>query len=88
MWPAEGVTVEPPESIVRRAEARASELGIPLSEFVTRAVEGELGQMPPRTATDLMAAGFGELRHLHEETVHINRIIEEEFEQIEPEDWT
>ena len=31
--------------------------------------------------------GFGALRHLHEENLRIDRIIEEEFEQIEPEDW-
>ena len=30
---------------------------------------------------------FGKLRDLHLETVRINRIIEEEFGQIEPEDW-
>jgi hypothetical protein len=30
---------------------------------------------------------FGALRHLHEENVRIQRIIDEEFEQIEPEDW-
>jgi len=29
---------------------------------------------------------FGKLRHLHKETERINRIIEEEFEQIEDED--
>jgi len=28
----------------------------------------------------------GKLRHLHDETVRIQRIIDEEFEQIEPED--
>jgi hypothetical protein len=31
-------------------------------------------------------AGFGKLRHLRKETARINRLIEEEFEQIEPED--
>ena len=31
--------------------------------------------------------GFGALRHLHEENVRIQQIIDEEFEQIEPEDW-
>ena len=31
---------------------------------------------------------FGKLRHLHKETLKINRIIEEEFGKIEPEDWT
>jgi hypothetical protein len=30
---------------------------------------------------------FGKLRHLNKETARINRIIEEEFERIEPEDW-
>ena len=30
---------------------------------------------------------FGKLSHLHEETERINRIIEEEFEQIESEVW-
>jgi len=29
-----------------------------------------------------------ELAPLHEETVRIQKIIDEEFEQIEPEDWT
>jgi hypothetical protein len=31
--------------------------------------------------------GFGALRHLQEENVRIQQIIDEEFEQIEPEDW-
>jgi hypothetical protein len=30
---------------------------------------------------------FGKLRHLHEEPARIDRIIEGEFGQIEPEDW-
>ena len=30
--------------------------------------------------------GAGKLRHLHKETVRIQRIIEKEFGQIEPED--
>ena len=30
---------------------------------------------------------FGKLRSLRKETARINRIIEEEFERIEPEDW-
>jgi hypothetical protein len=29
----------------------------------------------------------GGLKHLHDETKRINRIIEDKFEQIEPEDW-
>ena len=30
---------------------------------------------------------FGALRHLHEENVRIQQIVDEEFEQIELEDW-
>jgi len=33
-------------------------------------------------------ASVGGLRHLRKETARINKIIEEEFEKIEPEDWT
>ena len=29
----------------------------------------------------------GGLRHLHKENLRIDRIIEQEFEKIEPEDW-
>jgi hypothetical protein len=29
----------------------------------------------------------GGLKHLHKETVRINRIIKSEFARIEPEDW-
>ena len=29
----------------------------------------------------------GGLKHLHKETVRLNRVIKNEFEKIEPEDW-
>jgi hypothetical protein len=29
---------------------------------------------------------FGQLRHLHKESARLDRIIEEEFEKVEPED--
>jgi len=86
LWEAESVTVELSDSIVRRAEEKAKELGIPLSECLEQALDAGLSQ--PAAPGDNLMAGFGELRHLHEETERINRIIEEEFEQIEPEDWT
>jgi hypothetical protein len=84
VWQAEGVTVELPESVVRRAEARAAELGIPLSEFVVRAVENDLQAGGPLQGWEL-AKHAGGLRHLSEELRLIERLVEEEFEQIEPE---
>ena len=29
----------------------------------------------------------GKLRHLQKETARVNRVIEQEFERIEPEEW-
>lgn len=80
------MTVELPNSIARRAEERAAELGIPLSQYVAQVLEDKLTKRP--AASDSLMAGFGELRHLREETERIDRIIEEEFEQIELELWT
>jgi hypothetical protein len=51
----------------------------------TMAVEEKLSAgRQPRGKPWLECAG--ELAHLHKETMRIQKIIEEEFEQIEPED--
>ncbi len=78
-------TLEIPDSIFRRAKSKAAQQGIPLREFVTEAVKDKLGAHAEAGEKPWMAA-FGKLRHLRKETARINRIIEEEFEQIEPED--
>jgi hypothetical protein len=67
-------TLEIPDPTFRRAKATASELGIPLREYVTQADKPWL-------------ECAGELAHLHRETLRIQKIIDEEFEQIEPGDW-
>jgi len=78
-------TLEIPDGIFRRAKSVAAERGIPLRVLVTEALADKLraagGSKPWMTA-------FGKLRHLRRETAKINRIIEEEFEQIEAEDRT
>jgi hypothetical protein len=78
-------TLEIPDNIFRRAKSAAAERGIPLREFVTEAVKDKLVADAKTTDKPWMAA-FGKLRHLRKETSRINRIIEEEFEQIEVED--
>ncbi len=78
-------TLEIPDSIFRRAKATAAEQGIPLRQFVTKAVEEKL--RTNRGAGKPWMKLAGKLRHLRKETGKINRLIEEEFEQIEPEDW-
>jgi hypothetical protein len=78
-------TLEIPDPIFRRAKSKAAEQGIPLRQFVTEAVEDKLAANTKTEDKPWMIA-FGKLRHLRKETPRINRIIEEEFEQIEPED--
>lgn len=80
-------TLEIPDPTFRKAKATASALGIPLREFVTQAVEEKLakgGQSKRRPWLECA----GELARLHKETARIQRVIDEEFEQIEPEDRT
>jgi hypothetical protein len=64
----------------------AAERGIPLREFVTEAVQDKLeaNSKPTDKPWMLLSASSSNLR---KETARINRIIEEEFEKIEPEDW-
>jgi hypothetical protein len=78
-------TLEIPDATFRKAKATASALGMPLREYVTQAVEEKLSLGSQGGGRPWLECA-GELAHLHEETVRIQKIIEEEFEQIEPED--
>jgi hypothetical protein len=78
-------TLEIPDAVFRRAKAKAAENGVPLRQFVTEAVEEKLAaQESSREKPWLKLAGG--LKHLHKETRRIEKLIEEAFEQIEPED--
>jgi hypothetical protein len=79
-------TLEIPDPTFRKAKATASAMGIPLREFVTQAVEEKLSSGRRRQGKPWLECA-GELAHLHDETMRIQKIIDEEFEQIEPEDW-
>jgi hypothetical protein len=85
-------TLEIPDPVFRKAKAKAAQRGIPLRRFVTEAVENKLAATGKAGEKPWMK-GLGALRHLgSKEHERIRRIIEEEFEQIEPEDrlrfWT
>jgi hypothetical protein len=79
-------TLEIPDTVFRRAKARAAERGIPLRLFITEAVEDKLKAATVGGGKPWMRIA-GKLRHLHKETARINTLIEEEFETIEPADW-
>ena len=79
-------TLEIPDKVFRKAKARAAERGIPLRQFVTEAVEEKLAAPMPAGDKPWMKL-VGGLKHLHEENVRIQKLIDEEFEQIDAEDW-
>lgn len=78
-------TLEIPDAIFRRAKSVAAERGIPFRALVSEALADKLRAQSHRDSKPWMKT-FGKLRHLHRETARINRIIEEEFSQIETED--
>jgi hypothetical protein len=79
-------TLEIPDAIFRRAKSRAAEQGLPLRQFVTEAVEAKLSATPPGDEKPWMKH-FGTLKHLRKETERIQRLMDQEFEQIDPELW-
>lgn len=79
-------TLEIPDALFRRAKSKAAEQGIPLRQFVTEAVEDKLKTSFGEQRKPWMKH-VGKLKDLHKETRRIGKIIEEKFEQIEPETW-
>ena len=79
-------TLEIPDPIFRRAKAMAAKQGVPLRQFVTDAVEEKLREK--LTAGEKPWVKLcGKLSHLGKETARINKLIEREFERVEPEEW-
>jgi hypothetical protein len=79
-------TLEIPDALFRRAKSKAAERGIPLRQLVTEAVEDKL-KVAPTAGEKPWMKHLGKLKDLHKETQHINQVIEETFEQIDPEMW-
>ena len=75
-------TLRIPDTVLRRARSVAAGRGISLSQFVTEAVREKLGGSS-KSADKPRMKSFGKLRHLRKETARINRLIEDEFDQIE-----
>jgi hypothetical protein len=80
-------TLDIPDAVFRRAKAKAAERGVPLRQLITEALEEYLRAGAARPEKPWLGLA-GQLRHLRTETARINKIIEEEFERIEPEDWS
>ena len=81
-------TVEIPDAMFRQAKAAAANQGVSLKEFFTDAVRIKLQirSAGVKDAPPWMKA-FGGLRELHRENRRISKMIEEEFETIDDEEW-
>ena len=74
-------TLEIPDTIFRRAKAVAAARGIPFRALVSEALADKLRE--DNNGKKPWMKTFGALRDLHKETIKINRVIKEEFDQIE-----
>jgi predicted nucleic acid-binding Zn ribbon protein len=80
-------TLEIPDAVFRRAKAKAAERGQALRVFVTEALQEKLSGRPVSASDPApWMKGFGQLRTLRRETARIQRVIDREFEVVEPED--
>jgi hypothetical protein len=78
-------TLDIPDSVFCRAKAQAAQRGIPLRQFITEAVEEKIRAVSKSKEKPWMRR-MGQLRHLRKETARINRLIDHEFERIEPQE--
>jgi hypothetical protein len=79
-------TLEIPDLLYRRLKASAAQQGKSVKTLVNEAIAEKM-RRPEGNTTPGWRRGFGQLRHLHEETCEIDRVIAEEFSKIDPEDW-
>jgi hypothetical protein len=79
-------TLEIPDLIFRRAKTTAAKRGIPLRAFVTEAVKDKLAA-DAKTSKKPWVKHMGKLTRLRKETERINRLIEEDSENIDAEMW-
>lgn len=90
IWGSMKTTLELPDALFRRAKSAALHEGVTLKQLFTEALESKLEANQSvrggkATAPRWMRA-YGALRHLRHERKRIERVIESEFEKIEPED--
>jgi hypothetical protein len=81
-------TVELPDPLFRRAKAAAAEQGQSLKDFFAQAVQNQLQRRASTgPSPQPWENAFGGLRDLHRENLRIAKLIEQEFETIDEEQW-
>jgi hypothetical protein len=80
-------TLEIPGPLFRRAKAIAARQGRTLKQLVQEALSEKIARVDGTSSVQKPWMTLaGELKHLHSENRRIERVIEAEFETIEPED--
>lgn len=81
-------TMEIPDTLFRKAKARAAERGQSLKEFITDALQAKLAAAEDVASTrnPPWMSGFGQLAHLREETARIQQWIEDDLGAVEADD--
>ncbi len=80
-------TLEIPDPLFRRAKSIAARDGKSLKQFVNEALQAKLREATSRTVPEWKKL-FGSMKAHAAELRRIDSVIADEFEQIEPEDWT
>lgn len=81
-------TIELPDPLFRKVKATAAERGQSLKDFLTEALREKLALELGGTRGEdpRWMQGFGKLNRLRHETARVQKVIEETFEILEPED--
>ena len=85
-------TIEMPDKTLQRAQNLAADKGITLTELVTEAVEDKLRRsVKPAEAGEpswmKLYGAFAKSEEMRAETRQIQKLIDAEFERIDPKDW-
>jgi hypothetical protein len=79
-------TIDLPDPLFRRSKAAAALAGVPLREFVAAALRAYLaghGEAVPEQSG--WRAVFGKVEA--QDVAEVDRVVEEEFGRVEPEEW-
>lgn len=84
--------IEIPEETLQRAKTLAAANGVTVKQLVTDAIEDKLSQCAKRPKAKEPAwvklhGAFAKTKVMRAETRRIQKIIDAEFERIDPEDW-
>ena len=79
-------TMELPDTLFTTVKITVASEGISMKEFLTQAIQLRL-KMRPEPAEKPWLTAFGGLKDLHKENRKLDRLIADEFGQVDPKDW-